>query len=97
MNWLRNYHATLLAKIYEGSLYRGADKLDTLWPLFVGGTLFAAIDLGFALENPLRLILLAVFVAPAVAWAAYVLFHEAKSLPQRYRRHKRALENERDE
>lgn len=86
-----------MAKIYGGSLYGGACKLEALWPLFVGGALFAAIDIGLELLDPFRLILLTIFVAPGVVWAAYVLFHEAKSLPQRYRRHKTLLESERND
>jgi hypothetical protein len=85
----------LLAKIYQGSLYGGADKLDALWPFFIGGAIFAALDIGLALSHPLRLILLAVLVGPGVLWAAYILFHEMRSLPRRFRRHKGTLERER--
>ncbi len=97
MKWLRRYHADLLAKIYEGSLYGGADKLDALWPTFVGGAIFAIIDISLRLVDPSRLILLAIFVAPGCLWAVYVLFHEVRSFPQRLRRHRGTLESERDE
>lgn len=96
LHWLRKYHAGLLVKIYQGSPYGGADKLDALWPIFVGGAIFATLDIGLALSHPLRSILLAVLVGTGVLWAAYILFHEMRSLPQRFRRHKSTLDSERN-
>ncbi len=95
LHWLRKYHAGLLAKIYQGSLYGGADKLDSLWPIFVGGAIFAALDIGLVLSHPFRSILLTVLIGPGVLWAAYILFHEMRSLPKRFRRHKSTLDSER--
>ena len=80
MSWFANYRANLLKKIYEGSPWGGSDKLDALWPLFVGGAIFAFFDLALGLVDPFRLILLAIFATPGVAWCGYVLFHEYKAV-----------------
>lgn len=88
MEWLRRYHSTLLQRIYHGSLHGGAEKLEALCPLWIGGGIFAALDIVLNLTNPLRPWALAALVGPGVLWALYLLFHEAKSLPAKYRRQK---------
>lgn len=74
--------------MYSGGLYDAPDKLDTIWPLIVGGSLFAALDLGLHLHGAFRWIALALLVGPGLTWAVLLLFHEFRSLPGRYRRHK---------
>jgi hypothetical protein len=88
VEWLRRYHANLLQRIYTGSLYGGAEKLDFLWPTFIGGGIFAVVDIGLKPTSPFRLVVLAILIGPGALWLLYVLFHEARSLPGRLRRHK---------
>lgn len=88
MNWLRSYHERLLQRIYDAPLYRGVDRLEMLWPMLAGGGVFAALDIGFGLTDPLRWGLLIALLGPGALWAGYVLFHEVRSLPARIRRHK---------
>jgi hypothetical protein len=78
--------------MYNGGLYDHPDRLDTFWPLIVGGVIFAAIDLGIGLEGVVRWLLLALLVGPCISWAGLLLFHEFRSLPGRYRRHKSLTE-----
>jgi hypothetical protein len=77
----------MIARIYGASLYGGPDKLDTLWPFLLGGALFAAIDMGLDLAGWIRLVLAVVLIGPGALWALYLVFHEFRSLPERYRRH----------
>ncbi len=97
VSWLREYHDKLLANIYSSSLYGGASKLEMLWLFYLGGAVFAAIDLSLNLTEPLRWILLGVFLAPGVLWFLYVLFHELRSVRGRIRHHKDELKRERQE
>ena len=93
----RNYRLELVRRIYDGPLHGGSDALDALWPFFLGGFLFAGLDLSLSLASPLRLMLLAVFLMPGVAWGSYVLFHEVKSFPRRIRGHRARLEQDGEE
>jgi hypothetical protein len=91
--WFENYRTNLLKKIYEGSPWGGSDKLDALWPLFVGGAIFAFFDLSFDLESSFRLVLLGILAAPGVVWCGYVLFHEFQALRNWLKRRKELPEN----
>jgi hypothetical protein len=91
--WFENYRANLLKKIYEGSPWGGSDKLDALWPFFVGGAVFAAFDIGLGLDGAVRWGLLSILVAPGVAWLAYVSFHEIQALRLWLKRRKEIPEN----
>ena len=84
----------MITRIYEASLYGGPDKLEILGPLFVGGGVFAAIDIGFNLADPWRLILLAILAGPGSLWALYLTYHELRSLPGRCRRHGNVADDE---
>lgn len=87
-NWLLHRYSRHVSELYHGGLYDGPDKLDTLWPLMVGAVGFAAIDLTLQPQDTVRWILLAVLVGPGLLWFGLLLFHELRSLPGRYRRHK---------
>lgn len=78
MRIFTNYKSALLKKIYAGPPL-GADKLDTLWPLFLGGALFALLDVGLKLREPARAVMLALLLAPGVAWFGWVMFHEYRA------------------
>ena len=88
MSWLLDRYSRHVSSMYNGGLYDGPDKLDTMWPLIFGGVIFAAIDLGLEPQGAIRWILLALLVGPGFIWAGLLLFHEFRSLPGRYRRHK---------
>jgi len=65
--------------MYGGEPF-GPDKLDMLWPLLVGGAIFAAIDIGLGLASPYRLIILAALLMPGAIWFGYLTFHTFKAL-----------------
>ena len=94
MSWLSDRYSHHVSAMYNGGLYDSPDKLDVMGPLIVGGVVFAAIDLGIGLQGPMRWVLLAILVGPGVLWAALLLFHEFRSLPGRYRRHKALSDGE---
>lgn len=95
MNWIVDQYTRHVSKMYSGGLYDAPDKLDTMWPAIVGGAIFAAIDLGFQPQGAVRWIILAVLIGPGLMWGGLLLFHEIRSLPGRYRRHK-ALSDKRE-
>ena len=95
LRWFFNRYNRHVSAMYSGGLYDAPDKLDTMWPLIVGGSLFAALDLGLHLQGAVRWIILALLVGPGLTWASLLLFHEFRSLPGRYRRHK-ALSDRRE-
>lgn len=95
LRWFFNRYNRHISKMYNGGLYDAPDKLDTLWPLILGGSLFAALDLGLHLQGAVRWTILALLVGPGMMWAGLLLFHEFRSLPGRYRRHK-ALSDRRE-
>ena len=88
MRWLRDRYSRHVANMYSGGLYDHPDKLDTMWPLIVGGAIFAVIDLSLQPQDAVRWILLTLLVGPGLVWAGLLLFREIRSLPGRYRRHK---------
>ena len=92
MSWLRNHYSKQVSRIYAGGLYDHPDKLDTFWPLLAGGCLFFLIDYWMQLEGFLRWVILMLLLGPGMVWAAFLLFHEVKSLPGRYRRHQNVSE-----
>ncbi|MDR7058777.1 MULTISPECIES: hypothetical protein [unclassified Sphingopyxis] len=79
MQWFGNYRSKILGDMYEGEPL-GPDKLDMLWPLLVGGAIFAALDLGLGLSSPYRLIILAALLMPGAIWFGYLTFHTLKAL-----------------
>jgi hypothetical protein len=97
VSWLRHYHSKLLGRIYDGSSYYHVDKLEALWPAIIGGAIFAAIDIGFGLSSPLRLMLLALLLAPGVLWMLYVTFHELRAVVWKSRRNRDRPESDRGE
>ena len=72
MDWLRAFHDRVIADMRRDPPWSGLEKLDALWPLFLGGgLLFAAEWLsGSKIHDTLWV---AAFVGPGVIWATYLL------------------------
>ena len=87
MRWLLHRYSRLVADTYSGGLYDAPDKLETLWPLFVGLSLLFPIEFLFDPPSPWKWIIAAVLAGPGFIWAGLLLFHEFRSLPGRVRRH----------
>jgi hypothetical protein len=92
--WLQSYPGRVLRKADHGPLDGGPEKLELLWPMMLGGAVFASLDVGFEPEDPLRTVLLGLLVGPGMAWAAFVIFRWVMSFPRRYRGHKDQLKDE---
>jgi hypothetical protein len=88
LSWLGRYHSELLKRNYSAPLYDGVGRLESLWLLLVGGAVGAALDISLDLSDRNRVVVLAVLMAPGALWALYLLFHEVRSIPSRYRRHR---------
>ena len=79
MRWFASYHDNLLADMKQKApLFISVDKLQALWPLLVGGTIFALFDLGIGLSGAVRWLLLVVFLSPGVVWALYITVLELR-------------------
>ncbi len=93
MRWFKAYHRRLLYRLYHGNLFSGPDKLEQMAPFLVGVGLTLALAYQFDLAGkPSGKWLFALLCAPGGLWFFYVLFHEFRSLPGRYRRHRRLEE-----
>ena len=80
MAWFANYRKRLLNRIYEGSPYGGPDKLEALWPIFLGGVIFLVTDGLFELQGTARWVLLALLAGPGTVWLIYVTSHDLNAL-----------------
>jgi hypothetical protein len=79
IRWFTNYRSNILADMYAGEPF-GPDKLAMLWPLLVGGAIFAAIDIGLGLASPYRIVVLVALIMPGAIWFSYLTFHTYKAL-----------------
>jgi hypothetical protein len=87
VRWVIRRYSRLVAAMYGGGLYDAPDKLETLWPLFVGLSLLFPIEFFIDPPSPWRWIIGVILAGPGFIWAGLLLFHEVRSLPGRARRH----------
>jgi hypothetical protein len=74
VSWLSRYHDNLITDMKQKApFFIGADKFQTLWPLLLGGAIFAFFDLTVGLSGATRSVLFVVCVSPGVAWALYII------------------------
>ena len=89
MRWFFAYHRRLMDRLYHGNLFSGPDKLEHMAPFLVGMGLVIVVAYLFGpIGRPVRIWLVAALCGPGAIWFVYVLFHELRSLPGRYRRHR---------
>jgi len=69
---LKQYHDRLIAEMQRDPPWSGLDKLDALWPLFVGIGIGIAIEYlaDVTIHNTLWVVPL---VAPGVLWGIYLI------------------------
>ncbi len=79
MGWCTNYRSKTVSDMYTGEPF-GPEKLTMLGPILVGGAIFAAVDIGFGLTFPYRIILLTALMTPGAIWFVYLTYHIYKSL-----------------
>ena len=73
MGWVRAYHDRLIANMQRDPPWSGFEKLDLLWPMFLGGGLMILAEwlLNISLHDTSWLW---VFIGPGAIWAAYLMF-----------------------
>lgn len=85
MNWVLDRYSSNVSAIYSSGLSGGLSKLEFLWPLFIGGVIFALIDYSLQPQGAVRWISVMLLLGPGAVWASLLLFHEIRSLPSRIR------------
>jgi hypothetical protein len=86
VSWFANYHDNLLSEMKQKApLFIGVDKLQALWPFFVGCAVFALFDLGIGLSGSVRWLLLVVFLLPGALWALYITVLELRFVVSAWR------------
>lgn len=80
MAWFAQYRRRLLNRIYDGSPYGGPDKLEVLWPFFLGLGIAMIADLAFTPRESLRLAMAALLAGPGAIWLIYVSAHDLNAL-----------------
>ena len=71
VTWLKRYHDRLITEMERDPPWSGYDKLECLWPIFLGGGIMFAFEYatGVTVHNTFWVVL---FLLPGVIWYLYL-------------------------